>query len=47
MLRENNVTLDTPSVIVYCAWENTPKPLLYNTSDGKKNITKEVVFIRL
>lgn len=34
----------TPSEIVYSAWEKTKKPLLYNTSDGKKSITKEVVF---
>lgn len=26
----------TPSEIVYSAWEKTKKPLLYNTSDGKK-----------
>lgn len=28
--------------LIYDAWKNTPKPIIYNTSDGKKEIKKPV-----
>lgn len=33
-----------PTTLVYEAWNNTPKPILYDTSDGKKEIQKEIIF---
>lgn len=34
----------TAQKIIYTAWQNTPKPIIYNTSDGSKKIAKEVTF---
>lgn len=36
----------TPSEIVYSAWEKTKKPLLYNTSDGKKKHNQRGCFCK-
>ena len=35
--------METPQEIIYNAWKNTPKPILYETSDMKgKQVIKEV-----
>ena len=37
--------METPQRIIYEAWKNTPKPIIYETSDAKGNkIIKEVNF---
>lgn len=37
--------METPQRIIYEAWKNTPKPIMYETSDAKGNkIIKEVNF---
>ena len=37
--------METPQKIIYSAWKNTPKPIMYETSDVKGNkIIKEVNF---
>lgn len=44
-LFEEEYGMETPQEIIYNAWKNTPKPILYETSDTKgKQVIKEVDF---